>query len=178
MKWLFTILLGLLTIAPLAAETDGPSLQNVTLEIRLDATPEEVWAVIGNFQDMSWHPSVAASTGTGGNDPEATRVLSLGAADGPMIAEVLGTYSVEQRSYSYRITAVDVAVLPVTNYSSDLTVKDDNGKAIVEWRGAFNRGDPNNDPPENLNDEAAVAAVTGVYQAGLDALAAKFGKRE
>ncbi len=178
MKWLFTLLLGLVTLAPMTADAHGPSRQKVTLEIKLDATPEEVWAVIGNFQDMSWHPAVAASTGTGGNDPEATRILSLGAADGPTIAEVLDKYSAEKRSYSYRITAVDVAVLPVTNYSSHLTVKDDGGKAVVEWRGAFYRGFPNNDPPENLNDEAAVAAVTGVYQAGLDALAAKFGKRE
>jgi hypothetical protein len=178
MKWLFTLLLGLFAITPATAEAHGPSRQKVTLEIKLDATPEEVWAVIGNFQDMSWHPAVAANTGTGGNEPEATRILSLGAPDGPTIAEVLDKYSAEKRSYSYRITAVDVAVLPVTNYSSHLTVKDDNGKAIVEWRGAFYRGFPNNDPPPELNDEAAVAAVTGVYQAGLDALAAKFGKRE
>ena len=66
-------------------------------------------------------------------------------------------------------------MLPVTNYSSHLTVipKDD-GTATVEWRGAFYRGYPNNDPPEDLNDEAAIKAVTGVYQAGLDALAKRF----
>ncbi|MCP4875666.1 MAG: SRPBCC family protein, partial [Gammaproteobacteria bacterium] len=29
------------------------------------------------------------------------------------------------------------------------------------------RGYPNNDPPAELNDEAAIAAVTGLYQAGL-----------
>jgi Polyketide cyclase / dehydrase and lipid transport len=178
MKWLLTLLLGLVTLAPVTAQAHGPSRQKVVLEVKLDATPEEVWAVIGNFQDMSWHPAVAANTGTGGNEPEATRILTLGAADGPTIDELLDKYSAEKRSYSYRITAVDVAVLPVTNYSSHLTVKDDGGKAIVEWRGAFYRGFPNNEPPANLSDEAAVAAVTGVYQAGLDALAAKFGKRE
>jgi Polyketide cyclase / dehydrase and lipid transport len=178
MKWLLTLLLGLVTLAPMTAQAHGPSRQKVVLEMKLDATPEEVWAVIGNFQDMSWHPAVAANTGTGGNEPEATRILTLGAADGPTIDELLDKYSAEKRSYSYRITAVDVAVLPVTNYSSHLTVKDDGGKAIVEWRGAFYRGFPNNDPPANLSDEAAVAAVTGVYQAGLDALAVKFGKRE
>ena len=178
MKWLLTLVLGLFALGSAPADAHGPSRQKVTLEIKLDATPEEVWAVIGNFQDMSWHPAVAATSGTGGNDPEATRVLSLGAADGPTISEMLDKYSAEKRSYSYRITAVDVAVLPVTNYSSHLTVKDDGGKAIVEWRGAFYRGFPNNDPPPELNDEAAIAAVTGVYQAGLDALAAKFGKRE
>jgi hypothetical protein len=178
MKWLVTLLVGLVALTPFAAEAHGPSRQKVTLEIKLDATPDEVWAVIGNFQDMGWHPVVGATTGTGGNDPEATRTLTLNAPGDPTIDELLDKYSAEKRSYSYRITAVDVAVLPVTNYSSHLTVKDDNGKAIVEWRGAFYRGFPNNDPPANLNDEAAIAAVTGVYQAGLDALAEKFGKRE
>ena len=39
--------------------------------------------------------------------------------------------------------------------------------AVVEWRGAFYRGFPNNDPPPEQNDEAAVKAVTGVYKSGL-----------
>ena len=39
--------------------------------------------------------------------------------------------------------------------------------AIVEWRGAFYRAYPNNDPPPDKNDEAAVKAVTGVYRSGL-----------
>ena len=40
-------------------------------------------------------------------------------------------------------------------------------KTIVTWKGAFYRGYRNNDPPAELSDEAAVAAVTGLYQAGL-----------
>jgi len=31
----------------------------------------------------------------------------------------------------------------------------------------------NNDPPPELSDEASVKAVTGIYQAGLQALKAK-----
>ena len=38
---------------------------------------------------------------------------------------------------------------------------------MVEWRGAFYRGYPNNDPPPEQNDEAALKAVTGVYRSGL-----------
>jgi len=34
----------------------------------------------------------------------------------------------------------------------------------------FCRGYPNNDPPPELNDEAAVTAVTGLYKAGLEGL--------
>ena len=67
--------------------------------------------------------------------------------------------------YTYR--AKDGGALPVTNYTSTLRVSDDGGKAVVEWRGAFYRGFPNNDPPPDQNDEAAVRAITGVYQSGL-----------
>ncbi|WP_299963679.1 SRPBCC family protein [uncultured Roseobacter sp.] len=154
----------------------GPTRQKVTLTTEVAADPADVWAAIGDFQDMSWHPAVHASTGENGNDIDATRVLTLGAADGPTISEILYKFSDEKMSYSYRITDVKVEVLPVTNYSSHLTVKPRaDGGSIVEWRGAFYRGYPNNDPPEELNDAAAIAAVTGVYQAGLDALTAKFG---
>lgn len=166
----------LLLLVPTLAIAHGPTRQKVTITKEIAASPQEVWAAIGNFQDMSWHPAVAKTTGEGGNAIDATRVLNLGTEDGPTIAEVLYKFSDEKMSYSYRITDVAVEVLPVTNYSSHLTVKTaDNGNALVEWRGAFYRGYPNNDPPENLNDEAAIAAVTGVYEAGLNALADTFG---
>jgi hypothetical protein len=160
---------------PMAAQAHGPTRQKVTLSVEVSAAPADVWAVIGNFQDMSWHPAVFSSTGDGGNDIDATRQLVLGAEGGPTIDEILYKYSAEKMSYSYRITEVAVEVLPVTNYSSHLTVKPaGDGGSMVEWRGAFYRGYPNNDPPPELNDEAAIAAVSGVYQAGLDALAARF----
>jgi hypothetical protein len=41
---------------------------------------------------------------------------------------------------------------------------------VVEWRGAFYRAYPNNDPPPEKNDEAAVKAITGVYKSGLENL--------
>ena len=51
----------------------------------------------------------------------------------------------------------------------------DGGGSTVEWSGAFDRGDPGNDPPAELNDAAAVAAVTGIYEAGMGALVERFG---
>ncbi|MFN3208033.1 MAG: SRPBCC family protein [Roseovarius sp.] len=161
---------------PGMALAHGPTRQKVTLTTEVAADPAEVWEAIGNFQDMSWHPAVHATTGEGGNEIDATRVLTLGEEGGPTIDEILYKYDAEKMSYSYRITEVAVETLPVTNYSSHLTVKPrDGGGSVVEWRGAFYRGYPNNDPPPELNDEAAVAAVSGVYQAGLDALTERFG---
>jgi hypothetical protein len=67
--------------------------------------------------------------------------------------------------YNYR--AKDGGALPVTNYTSVLSVVADGGKSVVEWRGAFYRGFPNNNPPPEQNDEAALKAVTDVYRSGL-----------
>ena len=107
----------------------------------------------------------------------ATRVLVLKAAGDPTIAEQLTRYNAEGMTYSYKITEVDVKVLPVSNYTSHLTVTaDGEGKSKVQWRGAFYRGFPNNDPPPELNDQAAIDAVTGVYKGGLDALKAEMEK--
>ena len=71
----------------------------------------------------------------------------------------------------------DGGALPVSNYTSTIQVTADGSKAVVEWRGAFYRGFPNNDPPPDKNDEAAVRAVTGVYQSGLANLKALVEKK-
>ncbi|MEM9577886.1 MAG: SRPBCC family protein [Pseudomonadota bacterium] len=163
-------------LLPGLALAHGPTRQKITLTAEVAASPEDVWAAIGDFQDMSWHPAVFSTSGENGNDIDATRVLTLAEEGGPTISEILYKYSAEKMSYSYRITEVLVEVLPVTNYSSHLTVKPrEDGGSQIEWRGAFYRGYPNNDPPDELNDEAAIAAVSAVYQAGLDALVERFG---
>jgi hypothetical protein len=150
----------------------GPTRQKVRESIEINAPQAKVWAAIGNFQDMSWLAGVAKTEGQKGNEIGATRRLTL--ASGGTVDEELYKYEPEMLSYSYRITAVDVKVLPVTNYSSTLTVSPaPDGKAKLEWAGAFYRGHPNNDPPPELNDEAAVKAVSGLYRAGLEALKKK-----
>lgn len=170
--------LAVAAVAPTLALAHGPTRQKVTLTTEVAAEPAEVWEAIGNFQDMSWHPGVVSQSGDGDNAIDATRMLYLSdeAEEGPKVDEILYKYDAGKMTYSYRITEVAVEVLPVTNYSSHLTVKPrDGGGSIVEWRGAFYRGYPNNDPPPELNDEAAIAAVTALYQAGLDALVERFG---
>lgn len=175
-KRTFMMAVATTAMLPSLVVAHGPTRQKVTLTTEVAAEPAEVWAALSNFQDMSWHPAVHSSVGENGNDIDATRVLTLGAEGGPTISEILYKYSDEKMSYSYRITEVLVEVLPVTNYSSHLTVKArEGGGSVIEWRGAFYRGYPNNDPPENLNDAAAIAAVSGVYQLGLDALTERFG---
>jgi Polyketide cyclase / dehydrase and lipid transport len=161
----------LAALAPVSL-AHGPTRQKVAETVEINAPAEMVWARIGNFQDMSWLPAVAKTEGQGGNEVDkATRKLILQGDGTATIDEQLYKYDATKMSYSYRITKVDVKVFPVNDYSSHITVKAvDANKSIVEWRGAFYRGYMNNDPPPELNDEASVAAVKGVYRLGLDAL--------
>lgn len=148
------------------ASAHGPTRKKVVMTREIAAPPEKVWALIKNFQDMSWHPAVTATVGEGGNEPGASRTLTLGG--GGKIYEKLEKHDTDKRSLFYRIDKVDVSVLPVTNYSSWLSVKAVDDGSLVTWKGAFYRGYPNNNPPPELNDQAAVDAITGVYEAGLD----------
>lgn len=170
------IVLAALSLAALAPASTGfahgPSRQKVTETIEIAAPAEKVWAVVGNFQDLSWLPAVAKTEGTGDNEPgKATRHITL--KNGGEIDELLTKYDAKDFSLAYRIEKVDVKVLPVNNYSSTLTVKPQGDTSVVEWKGAFYRGFPNNDPPPELSDEAALAAVTGLYKSGLAALKEK-----
>ncbi|WP_334146493.1 SRPBCC family protein [Hyphomicrobium sp.] len=168
---LFASFLALVCLMPLAASAHGPTRQKVVETVEINAPADKVWAAIGDFQDMSWHPAIKKTEGTGGNDVGATRTLTLDG--GGQIFEKLTKYNAEGKVLGYEITEVDVKVLPVTNYSATITVTPEGDKSTVEWKSAFYRGFVNNDPPPELSDEAAVKAITGVFQSGLAALKAK-----
>ena len=166
----FAIALAAVALTPLAALAHGPVRQKVDESVSIAAPPEKVWARVGKWDDMSWLPGVF-STEAEGAEKGAKRTLTLENADGPKIVEELDKYDAAKMQYKYRIDSVDVKVLPVTNYSSTIEVEPgDGGGSVVHWKGAFYRGFPNNNPPPELNDEAALAAVTKLYQAGLAAL--------
>jgi carbon monoxide dehydrogenase subunit G len=155
---------SLLLAASASSLAHGPTRQKVTEKITVEAPPDAVWAAIKNFNGLKdWHPAVAESPADKGNTVGSVRTLKL--KGGGTLVETLESYDDAQKKYSYR--AKDGGALPVTNYTSTLSVVADGGKSVVEWRGAFYRGYPNNNPPPEQNDEAALKAVTGVYQSGL-----------
>lgn len=160
----FRVLLVSLLL-PALAFAHGPTRQKVTESVQIKAAPEAVWDKVKDFNAMpSWHPAVAESKASDGSNVGSVRVLSL--KGGGTVEETLESFSAAERKFAYR--AKDGGALPVSNYSSTLTVKAaDGGGSLVEWRGAFYRAYPNNDPPPDKNDEAAVKAITEVYRSGL-----------
>lgn len=168
---LFMIATAVATL-PSLAPAESPEKLEASLSTELAADAATVWAAIGDFQDMSWHPAIYATTGTGGNTAGATRHLVLGAKDGPTIDETLVAHAPDAMRYSYRIAEVKRSVLPVTDYSGEISVMPrDGGGATVTWQSTFQRADYDKIP----TDSGAIAAVQGVYKAGLDALVARFG---
>lgn len=170
-----TLALGLLML-PLVmmnvANAHGPTRQKVTETVEINAAPDKVWAVIANFHDFSWHPAVEKTEGDGGNKEGAKRTVFI--KGGSQLLEELESYDADAHKYKYVITKTDMKVLPVSNYSSTITVEAaGDGKSTVTWKGAFYRGYMNNDPPEDQNEAAAIKAVSGVYRGGLDGLKKK-----
>ena len=142
----------------------GPSRQKVTEQIEIKATPAKVWDKVKDFNGLpAWHPAIASSTATDGSKVGSVRTLTL--KSGGKIVEELEAYDEATMNMKYRMKE---GALPVSTYTATLAVKaGPNGGAVVEWRGAFYRGHPGNNPPPEQNDEAAVKAITGVYQSGL-----------
>lgn len=180
MKKVILILSVWILVAPSAVYAHGPSRVKVEETILLNAAPNVVWKQIKDFDNLhSWLPLVEKTTSEGGNEKGATRELSL--KDGGTIKEELKKYSDSKMSYSYKITemstaktidyageTLEIKVLPVSNYKAWISVESDGTSGSkVTWKAKFYRGYMNNNPPEQLNEDAAMSAVTKVFKAGL-----------
>ena len=72
----------------------APAPQSVEESVNIAAPPARVWAIVQNFNDMSWVPPIKATTATRGNEPGSTRTLDLG---GPKPQQLLGVVPLVQR---------------------------------------------------------------------------------
>lgn len=134
--------------------------------IEINAPVDKVWAKIGNFGDMSWHPAIAKTEITSGKADEvgATRVLTM--QDGGTIKEVLTSYDAAGMVIKYETTE---GVLPVREFDGTLKVDAAaDGKTIVTWRAMFKRKDPANPGAAGQDDAAAKAAISTIFRYGLE----------
>lgn len=157
----------------------GPVRQKLDEEIVINAPAEKVWGIIKDFGDMSWHPGISSVTNQEGNKKGAVRVLTL--PDGGTISEELKKYDEAKMSYQYKIVEMSTAktinysgaeekvpVLPVDNYQASIEVEAEGAdKSKVSWKAAYYRAYMNNNPPEEMNEEAANSAVEKVLKTGL-----------
>lgn len=172
---LFARLMGILALyvgASAPALAHGPTPQKAEEKITIAAPPAKVWEALKNFGDVSWNPAITKAEASGGNDPAAgaTRTITLKTGN---LVEGLDEYNDKEMSYGYRLSTENIEVFPVSFYSATIAVTPAGEGSEVTWIGRFYRADTSNFPPENLNDEAAVKAMTGFLQEGLKGLKAK-----
>jgi hypothetical protein len=130
--------------------------------VLLRGSVDEVWGVIGGFNDLpKWHPAVASSS-----LEEGGRVRRLQLANGASLLERLHSFSERERSYSY---SIEQGPLPVSRYRSLLRVGEPAGGSgcRVEWSGEF--------AADGVPEAEAIGLITGIYRAGLDRLGERFG---
>jgi uncharacterized protein YndB with AHSA1/START domain len=126
--------------------------------VEIAASPDKVWAAIGDFCGIAnWHPVVAKCELS---EDKKTRTLTTG--DGAKLVEPLESWDDAAMSYTYRIQE---SPLPVDNYVSTLKVTGSGEKSLVEWSSTFD--------PKGASEDAAKQVMSGIYQAGFEGLRKK-----
>lgn len=178
MKKIALLSLSSLFFFTVAANAHGPVRQKAEEEITINAPAEKVWNLIKDYGDMSWHPGIKNTTVDNGNNKGSIRVLTL--AEGGTITEELKKYDAKKMTYAYKITDMSAAktithagaeekvpVLPVDNYAASIEVEAKGDTSLVSWKAGYYRAYMNNNPPAEMNEEAANSAVTSVLKDGL-----------
>jgi mxaD protein len=168
MKLISATALALTVLASGYSVAAAPEL-HVHKTVTINASADKVWNLVKDFNGLNnWHPAVAKDDIVEGtnNTVGAVRLLSL--KGGGTIKEKLLAFDATGHSFRYAIVE---GVLPVSNYTSHLSVKPAGaGKSTVTWSGKFQRKNTGDNPGDSENDKTAVDTVTGVYQGGLDNL--------
>jgi hypothetical protein len=159
------LVLASLALLPLTAAAHGPSPQKVEKTVTIKAEPAKVWAIIKDFGTIDkWHPAVASSK-LEKKGSDTYRQLKL--KDGGSILEKLRSIDDQSMQLKYEIVE---STLPFTDYYAVMKVEQgaNANETNVTWMGRFYRVYKLNPPiPEGQDDATAVAAVTGIYDAGL-----------
>lgn len=143
----------------------GPTPQRVDEHIVIDAEVATVWQQVNAFDQLDkWHPAVESIT----MQDETTRIVKL--KSGGEITESLDESDPERHYLGYRLLTENIEAMPVSFYTIGIEVEPSDNGSKVSWSGRFYRADTGNFPPENLNDEAAVKAMTDYAKSGLEGL--------
>ena len=135
---------------------------DLSRNIEVNATPATVWSAIGAFCAIKdWLPPVGTCIEDGKSPPTRTLVTKDGKAS---FVETQTARNEKEYSYSYAFLS---SPLPVTNYKSTIkvTAKGD-GVSVVTWTGTYT--------PDSGREKDAMDALSGVYEAGLAGIQARF----
>lgn len=152
-----------MALAALTLPTQAALALEAHASKEVSAAPSAVWAVIGDFCGIvRWHPAIAACESSQ-KDEALFRTLTL--KGGGQILEKQTARDDGHHTYSYSIVN---GPLPVSAYRSTLKVTPKGNGSKIEWMGSF---DAKEAPAEEV-----IELITGIYQAGVDGVAAHLTK--
>ena len=139
--------------------TPNTDLQSVADRVDLNAAPDRVWELIGQF-GASWHPLIAniKLTGTG-----IGQLRTIETIDGKQIIERLEAIDHSARLYRY----TNIAGIPASDFTGVLEVKPNGAGSTVEWRAQY--------LGNGQGDIVVKAIVSTLFKAGLESLKPRFG---
>jgi hypothetical protein len=169
MKRIIKLCLLAVYFAPALVMAHGPSRVLLIEKIEINATPDKIWSVIGDFCSIKdWHPTVTDCTADKGNEPDSLRVITLDG--GEQIREILAKHKPDNFLIQhYMKDGQQLEAYPITTHGLTITISD-NGKggSTLKWKGAFYRSFQGPTPPHELSDEYATEKLTVFYKAGLE----------
>ncbi len=125
--------------------------ENVTLSQQIAASPDQVWALVGNFHGIKdWFPGIAECRPEG-DGIGAIRHLTM--PDGSTISDRLVAEQPGQ-SYSYEVSAGEI---PMQNYLGRVSVEVNGDGCTLQFNGSFDVNAEQRD--------MAIGFITGIYTA-------------
>ena len=138
--------------------TPNTELQSVTARIDLDAAPEKVWALIGDFGG-SWHPLIADIKLIGCGVGQLRVIETI---DGKQIIERLDAIDNSARLLRYTC----LSGIPASDYAARLEVKPTGAGSSVEWSAQY--------LPKGQGDVVARTIISTLFKTGLESLKPRF----
>ena len=138
--------------------TPNTELQSVAVRIDLNAAPDKVWALIGDF-DASWHPLIASIKLIGGGIGQLRVIETI---DGKQIIERLDAIDNSARFYRY----TSISGIPASDYTGIFEVKPNGAGSSVEWGAQY--------LPKGQGDVVVRTIISTLFKTGLESLKSRF----
>lgn len=152
-----------------AMAVDAPELK-VEHSIIINATPEQVWAVAGDFVGLNrWLPVIPESRLILGKNNQVGAIRELTRLNGTKVQEKLLEYETDPMTLTY--TYID-GVVASTDYFATMVISDaGKGKTKVVWKARFKRlAYWTDQPPAGQDDATPLNGLNKTYPAGLENL--------
>merc|ERR1712137_74596 len=131
----------------------------------VSASAEQVWGLIGSFQNLTWHPAVAKSELEGDNTPDNTlnTVRKLTFTDGKGLREELLAYDGDNKTYTYSILGEDAGFV---GYKATISVSGADNGSKLSWNATWQTG------KEFVPRQKQM--IEGVFNSGCDTVVSHF----